>query len=143
MGVRYVRQRDRYSCAPVAFANALKWYGYRFSFKDHRKEFLELFDCSRIGTPYPNIGTIFSRYLGVYPPVNFLMTGIDKILGRGDSLIYVYDDHVSFMYGDYHIINGNKGAESSRDYVKKIRRNTWFWDLSKGRKIRVPEFLCR
>lgn len=44
---RYVRQRDNYSCGPVAIANALKWAGSKFSYRRYHPMFIAAAKCQK------------------------------------------------------------------------------------------------
>lgn len=43
--MRYVKQRDHYSCGPVAIMNVLKWVGVRFNYQERIKVLQEACDC--------------------------------------------------------------------------------------------------
>lgn len=44
--MRYLKQRDQYSCGPVAIANAMKWAGSKESASKIRKRFIQECKCS-------------------------------------------------------------------------------------------------
>lgn len=44
--VRYVKQRDHYSCGPVAIMNILKWVGVKFNYRDRIEVLQEACKCS-------------------------------------------------------------------------------------------------
>lgn len=48
--IRYVRQRNQYSCGPVAVLNAMKWAGMPVTAKDHLKWVSEECKADRTGT---------------------------------------------------------------------------------------------
>lgn len=45
--IRYVRQKDDYSCGPVALINAIKWLGYNYPYKDNIFFIKKLCDCKK------------------------------------------------------------------------------------------------
>ena len=47
--MRYVSQRDRFRCGPIAIANAMKWAGANFSFRDNKKRLDKLCKISETG----------------------------------------------------------------------------------------------
>ncbi len=52
---RYVKQRDQFSCGPVAIINILKWSGERFDCQDIIGPIQKLCKCSNpTGTNHPN-----------------------------------------------------------------------------------------
>lgn len=52
---RYVKQRDKFSCGPVAIMNILKWSGERFSYQETIDLFRKLCECNNPrGTNHPN-----------------------------------------------------------------------------------------
>lgn len=59
--MRYIRkQNDNYSCTPLAVANALKWAGYKFSWKASKKEFCWALKTTREGTERKNVNAFLS-----------------------------------------------------------------------------------
>lgn len=44
--MRYIKQRDNYSCGPVALANAMKWAGSKDSASALRKHFIPICNCT-------------------------------------------------------------------------------------------------
>jgi len=52
---RYLKQRDGYSCGPVAIMNVVKWAGLTFSYKNEIKFFQSICGCEPVfGTNHPN-----------------------------------------------------------------------------------------
>ena len=43
--VRYIRQKDQYSCGPIAIMNILKWSGVEFSYREAIKFFQKICNC--------------------------------------------------------------------------------------------------
>jgi len=53
--MRYVKQRDKYSCGPVAIMNVLKWAGYAFNYEDSLPVLQKLCKCISVtGTKHAN-----------------------------------------------------------------------------------------
>ena len=53
---RYLRQRDKYSCGPVAIMNIFKWLGYNVNYTKEIEWFREITKCKEDGILY---GTTF------------------------------------------------------------------------------------
>lgn len=52
---RYVKQRDKFSCGPVAIMNVLKWAGVELSHDETIKPFRTICRCDpEVGTNHPN-----------------------------------------------------------------------------------------
>jgi len=43
--IRYLKQRDEFSCGPIAVINALKWAGLKVTEKTHKKHMIRLTNC--------------------------------------------------------------------------------------------------
>ena len=60
--VRYVKQRNNFSCGPIAILNALKWSKLgRFSYKNDFNWLRIQSGCSKIGTPHENLSPLINR----------------------------------------------------------------------------------
>lgn len=55
--IRYIRQRDKFSCFPIAVGNALKYYGYSFSYRKEQNILKEIFGTNKDegGTPWASL----------------------------------------------------------------------------------------
>lgn len=66
--VRYVKQRDHYSCGPVAIMNVLKWVGVRFNYRDRIKAFQEACSCIPTrGTNHSSFDRALRQIVGLLP----------------------------------------------------------------------------
>lgn len=52
--MRYMKQRDNYSCGPVAIMNVLKWAGLKFSYGEKIDYISKLCKCKAPGGSYHN-----------------------------------------------------------------------------------------
>lgn len=84
--MRWLQQRDCYSCGPVALYNALRWQGTKVSPADLKK-FKRLLKCrAPAGTPLPNWTRGISRY--GFPRIRYLdLTKLQCELLRGNGLL--------------------------------------------------------
>lgn len=48
--MRYASQRDQFRCGPYALLNALKWAGWNYSERRHKKYLCKLVNCRDTGT---------------------------------------------------------------------------------------------
>lgn len=55
--VRYTNQKDQFRCGPVAIANAMKWAGVDFSFRDNKKKLDKLVNIKKTGCNSTDITT--------------------------------------------------------------------------------------
>jgi len=69
--MRYIKQKDTYSCGPVALINALKWAGFKYTYKD-LKRFQRLCKCT-----YPN-GCSWNDFTSAIRSMSKLMTTTRK-----------------------------------------------------------------
>ncbi len=66
--VRYVKQRDHYSCGPVAIMNVLKWVGVRFNYQERIKVLQEACDCVPTrGTRHAAFDRALRHVVGLLP----------------------------------------------------------------------------
>lgn len=66
--VRYVKQRDKYSCGPVAIMNVLKWVGVKFTYNTRIKVLQEICNCIPIrGTKHAAFDKAFRRTMELLP----------------------------------------------------------------------------
>ncbi len=94
---RYLKQRDGYSCGPVAIMNVVKWAGLTFSYKNEIKFFQSICGCRPVfGTNHSNfekaLYTIAREVEGlkvkrVYKPK---LWQIEDHLGAGGIIILNY-----------------------------------------------------
>lgn len=61
--IRYTKQTDTFRCGPVAIANAIKWAGGDFSFRDNKKKLDKLVNIKKTGCN-PTDLTIALRAVG-------------------------------------------------------------------------------
>ena len=91
--IRYIKQRDKYSCGPVAIMNVLKWAGAEFSYQGKIKLFQQLCFCKPSnGTSHASLNysrpprqwkpTIYTGFFG-----RFIRSGILKKSGEGTDKV--------------------------------------------------------
>jgi hypothetical protein len=139
--MRYLKQRDKYSCGPIAIANAIKWYGGKERAKDLRKHFISVCECS------PNHGASVemihkaileeSGFHCICPIVQPKIEDLDKYLNNGWVAILVIYYFLDGAYGShaflctrstpkmYEVINWG----SRRKTVSKISKHAMKKDL--------------
>jgi len=69
--MRYIKQKDTYSCGPIALINAMKWAGFNYTYKD-LKRMQRLCKCK-----YPN-GTHWRDMTNAIRDMSKLMTTTRK-----------------------------------------------------------------
>lgn len=141
-GVRFLRQRDEYSCGPIAVLNALKWAGLSLTYKQNFKEIKELCKTTKSwGTTPSNITNVLSQYIEyICFEVKELITlkDIEKHIKHGGALILEYwfkddlefDGHYVFILekdeDSFIIANGMIGdlalSTCSREELKNMLR---------------------
>jgi len=61
--IKYLKQRDYYSCAPTAIINAMKWSGKNPTRKSHLKKLIkECKCCNKCGSEVENIDGVVRKY---------------------------------------------------------------------------------
>lgn len=61
--VRYIGQRDRYSCGPIALMNAAKWAGCRVTMSDHGVIVRMCETSYEVGTAYAAIDRVLREHM--------------------------------------------------------------------------------
>ncbi len=87
---RYVRQRNDYSCGPVALLNALKWAGRKGAYRKDIELLKAECGTTRKGTPFANMvyAARFHRgYFSVTSKRNVTIADINAHLRRGGAVI--------------------------------------------------------
>ena len=99
--IRYLRQRDRTTCGPIAVINALKWAGVKATEKTHKKKIQRLTNCRSHGRGYNgcfpfDINYALLQYKSikickVYDGTTWIsLSEIDKHLDDGGSVLMRY-----------------------------------------------------
>lgn len=124
--MRFVRQRDNFTCGPVSIFNALKWAGFSSTYKQH---FFKIkFYCKTTydwGTTPENITKTlskYSKYLSFSRKELITLKEIDVHLNNGGAIILeywfkeankLYDGHYVFIFRenehDFIAVNGMEG----------------------------------
>lgn len=142
-GVRFLRQRDQYSCGPIAILNALKWAGLQLTYKDNFKQIKKLCKTTASwGTTPENITNVLSKYtehLNFEIKALITLKDIERHLKKGGAVILeywfkenldIYDGHYVFIFQifgkDFVVANGIDGKEAihicSRKELKSMLR---------------------
>ncbi len=58
---RYIKQRDNYSCGPVALINAARWSGSKEKIRSLRKRFMSECECTFPGTSLGNFKKVINE----------------------------------------------------------------------------------
>lgn len=156
--MRFVKQRNQYSCGPVVILNALKWAEQKVSYKSHFKKLKKLTKCNLDGS-------VFSKVKGaIYSYSNIFKIGTDRITsikrleiyiknGAGIILQYYYRDSkkVNEIFGHFTLIlpykiNGKFALVNNyvdgpalqfrgRKELKRMMSNKSSDDIESGRAI--------
>jgi hypothetical protein len=92
---KYLRQRDDFSCGPIALMNVLKWAGYNITYKDHTR-FVKMCKCSKTGTFSDAFDDALRRYTklmvlpddGPFPAPKIEL--VDECLAVGGVVVFSY-----------------------------------------------------
>lgn len=124
--MRYIKQRDDYSCGPVALINILKWLGRKCTYTDLAMV-KRLCNCNQNGTNSHNMENAL-RVLGIkgkhvsnlnlLEAVKHLEEGIillDAFISEDEDNIENYHYFLCVDYDDYHfhVINENYGETNT------------------------------
>lgn len=95
--MRYLKQRDRYTCGPIAVINALKWAGVKVSYNSHFNRIKKISKCKFDGVDYDGITKAIKNYKSIFTmwENHFVrISDIDAYLKSGASIIleYYYKD---------------------------------------------------
>lgn len=145
---RYIKQRDKSSCVPIAIMNAAKFMGYRTTYAD-LKTFRTICNSKKgLGTNTKDI-TKAMRLLGFkIHDINYSpnINNIDKYIKSGHSIILAYTEkancsagHCVFMPSKirkkYLLINdGADKAEKLIDRLilnKMLKYSSVVWEIGK------------
>lgn len=118
--MRFVHQKDGYSCSPIAYINALKWAGHKISWTKNKKELRQIMGTTR---EYGTLKSTLSAFLRLnrnYSPFatisrrykNTSIKEIYKRLADGEAAIISYK-YIQDEQGNFAI--NKKGAK--RDLV--------------------------
>lgn len=139
--MRYVKQKDKYACGPIAVLNALKWAGASAPYKKTFKRLKKLTDCTIGGSDYDGIVKAIKHYPKVFDFIenHFIeMSDIDYYIKEGASIIleYYYKDlevsdgyvgHFVFIAGKwdnyYLVVNNYVDGEALQICSRRELRN--------------------
>ncbi|MFA5024119.1 MAG: C39 family peptidase [Patescibacteria group bacterium] len=91
MAIRYVKQRDEYSCGPIAILNAMKWLGKPVTYKDLAR-LKDICCCRSPNGTWPKVISVVLKIL----KIKYLYKAkpsikeIDKHLDDGGSILLVH-----------------------------------------------------
>jgi len=145
---RYVKQRDEYSCAPVALLNLCKWAGVSCAYDSERYRWIKTrCNCKPFhGSPDP---FIYATLLALAREYNWAVrfrkdvtvAQIKVELEKGNAVLccFEYDD------GDDHIAlitsYGTRGFLAVNWWIRKRTVKLVPWDVVKKTRRRKP-FTC-
>jgi len=147
---RYIKQRDEYSCGAIGVANALKWAGKRFSYRDEAKSFIKKCKCTPGKGMRAPIGTTIQkltrgwvtvkrlRYATPHTLEQALREGkavyiVSRYGGRNEShnwhawLLIAVSPSGKTFWGVNYLVNSNGGKT-----VDRISRQKMVWHASTG-----------
>ena len=101
MTIRYASQKDEFRCGPYALLNALKWAGWNYSERRHKKYLTKLLHCED-GTP----------------PIDMFL-GLIKLQNKFPTVIY--DKEVTARKLNKHLKSGG-GAIVNIHYYKRDKQ---------------------
>lgn len=137
--MRFIRQRDQYSCGPIAIINALKWAGAYLTYKSDFKKIKNL--CKTTiswGTTPENISkvlSVYSEHINFEVKALITLKIIDKHLKSGGSVILeywfnedgVYDGHYVFIFRkdghDFIAVNNMNGAPAAQPCTRQMLKS--------------------
>lgn len=91
--MRYIKQRDTYSCGSVAVINALKWAGYKITYNSHIKRIKKLTRNNIDGVRNEDMIKALRKYKGIKATFkrSISLKEANKQLEKGNSLIIGFD----------------------------------------------------
>jgi len=114
--LRYIKQRDKYACGPIAIMNVLKWAGAKITYNSHFKHIKKISNCGISGTDYDGIVKVVKSYKKLFDVLEchfIYISDIDYYIKNRGSIIleYYYKDLESFdgYSGHYVFISGKLG----------------------------------
>ncbi len=131
--VRYIQQRNNFSCSPVAMINTLKWLGYPLTRK-HIKVFEALMDTTRTGTPANRTKTTLNLFKVKYEEiVNLKPKDIDKALEEG-KLVHFHFAWIEDGIGHSHEAIIDKKTPKRYRLINATENKIDYWDKKRLRK---------
>ncbi len=139
--MRFVKQRDNYSCGPIGVINALKWAGFPLSYQKHFRKIKKKCKTTRSwGTLVDRISVALDWYVGQIEYEREQLVTYRRLLRhlkQGGSAILEYwfkedngtwDGHYVFIFmedGEFVVTNPLEGGTKevvSADYIKAALR---------------------
>lgn len=137
--MRFIRQRDQYSCGPIAILNALKWTGISITYRSHFKKIKTLCKTTmNWGTTPENITKVlldYSEHLNFEIKELVTLKSIDKHLKAGGALILeywfnedgIYDGHYVFIFQrdghDFITVNNMNAAPAAQPCTRQMLKS--------------------
>ena len=143
---RYVKQRDKFRCGPVAIMNVLKWSGGVLSHDDLRDPLTIMCDCeaSAGGTQHTNFDEVLRHmgdHYGAYTVKRVIrptLSQIEKHLRAGGALVLNYhweygkksDRHYSVVVGisdsgqSFRVVNGRRRGRAAK-WIRREKFKNW------------------
>lgn len=141
--IRYIGQRDQYSCGPLAILNILKWAGYDITSK-YLPNLRRYCKTDENGTDTKNISKVLERYSKLKVecvPFITIKNLHNHIENGGAAIIEVswFDEIKKQTTGHYYIIVGMFKYSNTTSY-KVINWRSGFTKNMANRKAIVREF---
>jgi len=87
---RYVKQKDKFRCGPVAIANAMKWSGENYSWTKNKDKLTKLCNCEN-GTYRSDLKRALKQIIGAVIKFRYstapTLRSIDEHLAKGAVLL--------------------------------------------------------
>lgn len=114
--MRYITQRDEYSCGAIALANAMKWAGERISWKESANSIRKMCRTNtEHGTWFRDLDRVIKRYFkNVEFRWNLSLEEMDDHLRSGGAVVYNYTMRDDEEMGHYIFIDGI--SDSGKSY---------------------------
>ena len=124
MKPRYIKQRDKSSCGPIAVINALKWSGHRVTELNSKKEIKIISRCAKfnphnpkglIGVPPDKLDQVMREFtnLNVGKRISTVkLKQIDQALDNGNAVILRYFWERGNRSGGHYILCVNKSDKT-------------------------------
>ncbi len=143
--MRYIKQRDKYRCGPVALMNILKWSGRGLAYDDSRDPLTALCKCepeggTKWGKFDQGLRKLAQRHQGlkVEKVIRPRLSEIEEHLRGGGALVLNYhweyqgkeDRHYSLVVGisdsgrSFRVVNGRKRGRAAK-WIRREKFKNW------------------
>lgn len=137
--MRFVKQKDQYSCGPIAIMNALKWAGLPATYRTHFHKIRSLCKTTMSWGTTPDNMTMallkHSKYLNFTTKSLVTLKEIEKHLDAGGAVILEYwfkdekdyDGHYVFIFRehghDFMAVNAMLGSPAAQPCPRELLKS--------------------